>query len=405
MVALRELWGRRAVRNSVVIAALIVILLAATLCRGASVPAARVVRAPIVETLVVNGRVLAKSKSEIGSVQTGRVQTVAVEEGDRVIAGQLLVQLDDAEARAAAGEARGRLGQAEARLDQLLGKTGTVESEKLRQARARFENAERTWKRKQELHASGIAPQSDVDDAAEALSIARSAVDSAEAESSSVRGTDARLARASVDEARAALAAATTRVAQMRITAPAAGTIIDRLTEPGAVVRAGDKLLVMTLDSATQLIAEPDEKNLGSLRVGQTARASADAFPERSFEARVSYVAPSVDIQRGTIEVRFDVPTPPDYLRTDMTLSIEIESGNKPSALVVPSEALRGTTGAPKLLVVERGRAIERDVRTGARGAGLVEIADGVKEGDTVLLPNGPLAVGDRVRPKLRRDS
>lgn len=404
MDALRELWGRRAVRGGAVVVAVLAILLIFAFCRGESVPAARVVRKPIVETLVINGRVLARSKAEIGSVQTGRVRSVAVEEGDRVVAGQLLVQLDDDEANAALAEARGRLAQAEAKLEQLRVTTAPVGSETLRQARARLENAERSWERMRELHAGGIASKADLDAAAENVKIARSAVDAAVLEDSSSRGPDARIARAAVIEARASVDAAATRLSQTQLTAPAPGRVLSRAAEPGTVVRAGDRLIVMSIDTETQLIAQPDEKNLGSLRVGQVARVSADAYPAGTFDAEVIYVAPSVDVQRGTVDVRLRVADPPDYLKTDMTLSIEIETGRKASALVVPTEALRDAS-RPRVLIAERGRVSEKEVTVGIRGDGLAEIVSGLEEGDVVLLPGERrLASGDRVRPRIRKE-
>ncbi|MHB0972193.1 MAG: efflux RND transporter periplasmic adaptor subunit [Thermoanaerobaculia bacterium] len=403
MDALRELWGRKGVRGGAVVVAVLAILLIFAFCRGESVPAARAVRKPVVETLVINGRVLARSKAEIGSVQTGRVRSVLVEEGDRVVAGQLLVQLDDAEAAAAVAEARGRLAQSEAKLEQLRETTAPVGSETLRQARARLENAERNWERMRELHAGGIASKADLDAAAENVKIARSAVEAAGLEDSSSRGPDARIARAAVVEARGAVDAAVTRLAQTKITAPAPGRILARSAEPGTVVRAGDRLITMSIDTETQLIAQPDEKNLRSLRVGQKARVSADAYPDRQFEAVIIYVAPSIDVQRGTVDVRLRVANPPDYLKTDMTLSIEIETGRKASALVIPTEAVRDTS-RPRVLIAERGRVNEKEVTVGIRGDGLAEIVSGLEEGDIVLLPGErQFAPGDRVRPRIQR--
>jgi HlyD family secretion protein len=387
-----------------VVVAVLAILLIFAFCRGESVPAARVVPKPIVETLVINGRVLARSKAEIGSVQTGRVRSVAVEEGDRVVAGQLLVQLDDDEAKAALAEARGRLAQAEAKLEQLRVTTAPVGSENLRQARARLENAERSWERMRELHAGGIASKADLDAAAANVKIARSAVEASTLEDSSSRGPDARIARAAVIEARASVDAAATRLEQTQLTAPAPGRVLSRAAEPGTVVRAGDRLITMSIDTETQLIAQPDEKNLGSLREGQVARVSADAYPDRTFDAVVIYVAPSVDAQRGTVDVRFRVDNPPDYLKTDMTLSVEIETGRKASALVIPTEALRDVS-KPRVLTAEQGRVNEKEVAVGIRGDGLAEVVSGLAEGDVVLLPGERrLAPGDRVRPAIRKE-
>ena len=76
-------------------------------------------------------------------------------------------------------------------------------------------------------------------------------------------------------------------------------------------------LLTMAVDAAAQIVFSPDEKNLATIAVGQRARASADAFPRDAFDAEVAWIAPAVDPQRGSVEVRLRVPSPPPFLRPD----------------------------------------------------------------------------------------
>ena len=102
-----------------------------------------------------------------------------------------------------------------------------------------------------------------------------------------------------------------------------------RAVEPGDIVSPGKRLLVVNSSGETRLTAQIDEKNLPYLKIGQAARASSEAFPERSFAARLYYISPGVDITRGSVEARFRVPEPPDYLRADMTVSIDIGVARK----------------------------------------------------------------------------
>jgi HlyD family secretion protein len=168
------------------------------------------------------------------------------------------------------------------------------------------------------------------------------------------------------------------------------------------VVQPGRQVLSLTLDGATQLTAQVDEKNLALLAPGQAARARADAFPDLPFDARVATISPAVDPARGTVEVRLDVPAPPQFLRADMTISVNVEVGRKDAALVAPAEVVRDPTGAPWVLAIAGGRAERRPVRLGLRGDGLVEILGGLVAGDAVVAPGGPfVAPGDRLRPRL----
>jgi HlyD family secretion protein len=168
--------------------------------------------------------------------------------------------------------------------------------------------------------------------------------------------------------------------------------------EPGDVVQPGKTLVVLALASEALLLAQPDEKNLSSLRIGQKARASADAYPGKSFAAEVSWIAPGIDVTRGTVDVKLRVPDPPETLRTDMTLSIEIEVGRKKGALVVPAESVHDTGRRPWLLVDAGGRAERRDVALGLVGDGGAEVLSGVAEGEAVLRPAPGVAEGSRVR-------
>ena len=263
-------------------------------------------------------------------------------------------------------------------------------------------NTERRLQRVEALFQAGAVPQSDVDDARREADVARSRLRAAEvaARSTAAGGSGERVAVQDVAMARAALASAEARLRQTRVAAPAGGTILSRAVEPGDVVQPGKTLLVMELDAETLLLAQPDEKNLGQIRVGQKALASADAYPGRSFAAEVIYVAPGIDPERGTVDVKLRVPDPPEYLKTDMTLSIDIETARKPGALVVPLDSVRDAADQPWVLVVKDGRAVRRDVKLGLKGGSVAEILSGISEGDLVVRdPDAEPGARVRVRP------
>lgn len=360
--------------------------------RGRAVEAVRVERKDLLETLVVSGRVLARSKASLGSPVASRVHEVLFEEGDRVRAGQLLVRLDDREAAAAVAEAR-------ALLERTRGSDRRSAEEARAQAALRLELAERELARVAALRADGFVSERDTDDARKARDLARSelAAASSKAKAAAPGGEDERAAEA-------ALRAAEARLALLRVAAPEPGIVLVRSVEPGDVVSPGRTLVTVALDRETQLLAQPDERNLPSLRVGQKARASADAYPDRSFAAEVVSVAPGVDLSRGTVDVKLRVPDPPAELKTDMTLSVELEVGKRAKALVLPSEAVRDSSATPWVLVVRGRRAVRTPVRLGARGAGAVEVVEGLAEGDVVVRrPADGTKDGDRVRAVLPR--
>lgn len=371
---------------------------------GPAVAAVPVERREIVQKVVVSGRVLPTSRIPIGSMLAGVVTQVGVKEGDHVRPGDLLVQLDDTEARAAVALARAGLQQARARLGQLKHVTGPVAREAHRQADANLELARLSYERQALLHKKGSLPPAQLDEAKRALDVAQSQHEATETQAASAgpRGAEHRLALAAYAQAAASVAQAEVRVAESRITAVTQAVVLTRSAEPGELVQPGRTLMVLARDGETLLSVQPDEKNLAELRLGQPARASADAFPREAFAAAISYIAPSVDPQRGTIEVRLLVPQPPPYLKPDMTVSVNIEVGRRPDARVVPREAVQDlASSAPWVWRLDGGRAERRGVELGLRGEGHVEIVRGLQDGDRVLVPGGAnLRPGQRVRAK-----
>ncbi|MGA8892822.1 MAG: efflux RND transporter periplasmic adaptor subunit, partial [Anaeromyxobacteraceae bacterium] len=198
--------------------------------------------------------------------------------------------------------------------------------------------------------------------------------------------------------ARGAEQAAEARLDQTRIRSPSAGVVTERDVEPGDVVQPGRPLLVVARDGATQLSVLPDEKNLAWLRLGQAATASVDAFPDRTFPARVAYIAPAVDLSRGTVEVKLDVADPPPFLRPDMTVSVNVEVGRDPGAVTIASGAVRDAGTGPWALVVRDGRTVRQPVKLGMRGEGVVQVLSGLAPGEEVVLPASPVGAGTRVR-------
>ena len=369
--------------------------------RGPAVPVVSAARRPLVQRVVASGRVLPPSRIQLGSTLTTTVKAVRVDEGDRVKAGQLLVQLDDSAEQAALAQARGGVAQAQARLRQLRGVSSPVALESVRQAELTLRQSEDRYRRLQPLARRGAVSQADLDEATRAVELARSRQQAAAAQAAGTAraGSDSQIVLSGLEQARAAQDAAQARVDQARIVAPASAVVLLRQVEPGDIVQPGRVLLTLAREGETQLVFQPEEKNLGLLQLGQAALASADAFPEQRFAAVVSRIAPSVDAQRGTIEVRLRVPSPPPYLKPDMTVSVDVEVGRRAAALVIPAETIRDDPdGRLWVMVLQGGRAERRAVRLGLRGSGEVEVLEGLGQGEKVVLASAPVRAGQRAR-------
>jgi HlyD family secretion protein len=376
---------------------------AAPLLFGPQVKVYAVERRELVQTVVATGRVETPLRVDIGSQVTGVIAAIPVAEGQAVRRGQVLIELERGEAAAALEQARAAVGQAQARLLQVRQVGGPVAGQALRQAEVNLANARRQYQRNADLFARGFVGQAALDEAQRSLNVADSQAASArfQARSMGEDGSDVLMAKAALAQAQAAVQMARAKLGYTTIAAPADGVLIARAAERGDVAQPGKVLMVLSPNGRTQLVVDIDEKNIALLRVGQDALASADAYPAQRFGARLAYINPAVDPQRGSVEVKFDVAQPPPYLRQDMTVSVDVEVARRPNAVVVPTETLRDSAGsAPWVLKVVGRRLRRQPVTTGATGAGNTEIVAGLQPGDLVAPAAGAgLADGRRVRP------
>ncbi len=385
---LRVAWGYRKPIIIAVATLLVLNYFIIPLAFGPVVQVEAVRRADFVQSIVAAGHVEAPYRVNIGSQVTGVVVDVPVEQGQEVKAGDVLVVLDDREAKAAVVQTEGAVAQAEARLKQIRELVLPSARETLTQAQATLVNAQATFDRAEKLARDGVGTRVVLEDATRALAIARAQVRSAELQvyTNSEGGSDYVLAETQLRQARAALSTAQSRLSYTVIKAPRDGVLISRDVERGNVVQPTNVLMRLSPFGKTQLVVLIDEKNLGLLALGQKALASADAYPKERFPAVVSLINPGVDLQRASVEVKLSVDKPPSYLRQDMTVSVDIETTRHPAALVVPAATVRDVAkGAPWVLKVKGLKAVAQPVKLGLVSGGNAEVLEGLDEGDLVV--------------------
>ena len=337
----------------------------------------------VVSALAVVGRVRASARAELGASLGATVREVRVREGESVASGDVLIVLEDREARAAVSEAEAALAE-----------TRATSAQSISEAQREADLAARDLERIQTVFGEGGLTQQRVDQAVQRAADATSRLEALQVSLSANDGVPV-----SVRRSLANLEAARARLDLTRIRAPAAGVVLSRQVEPGDAVAPGRVLLQVAFDGPTELVAYPGEENLAVLRPGLAATVSADAFPDVTFAAVLATVAPAVDPAQGTVEVRLRVPEPPDYLRPDMTVSINVETGRVEGASVLPDDVVQGlATDEPWVGVIVDGRFERRAVQLGFRGGGWVEIVSGVQAGEGVVADAQGLSEGDRVR-------
>ena len=356
----------------------------------------------MVQTIVASGRVESPHRINISAQITATVSEVPVTEGQFVKQGQALIRLEHQEAESALKQARASEQQAQTQLRQLRELKAPVAEQTELQAQAHLMNARNNLARSMELFEKGFIGAAAKDDAVRTFEIAQSQLQINQRQTASLQsgGSEIALAEAALQQARAAVSAASARLQYSTIQAPKSGTLIDRKIETGDGVQPGKLLMVLSPQGTTQLVLHIDEKNIKWLRLNQKAIASSDAFPDQKFQAELTYINPKVDPQRGSVEIKLNVLQPPANLKQDMTVSVDIETTRIENTVLIPLSAVHDiSTPAPWAFVFQDGLAHKQALSLGLVSQGVAQVFSGLKPGDRVVSTQAPrVREGSRIR-------
>ncbi len=356
------------------------------------------------QSVVASGRIIWPQRISVASEIIGRVSAIPVIEGQQVSRDQLLIQLEDKDELASLAALAAATNLAQSKLRQQRELTLPAAEENLIQAQINVLQTGKQHVRMQQLIGEHFISAEELETAAHNLNLARSHLATAELTltSNQKNGSETAQVLFALEQSKANVQLAKIKLAQDSLRAPAAGTLISRSVEVGDMVQPGKVLMVLAAQGETQLEVQIDEKNLAKIALGQVALGSADAFSERRFSAEVSYINPGIDPLRGSIEIKLRVPNPPEYLRQDMTVSVDIETAKRTNALIIPTAALRDASGErPWVLVVRNHYTVHQDVKIGLRGDDSIEILSGIRAGEGLILPSlGLIKADQHVRVK-----
>lgn len=355
----------------------------------------------LVERLVVTGTVEPVERSQLSAQVPGRVLSVSLREGERFEEGDILVELDTQEAQASLRQAEAALDQARARLAAVTDQTAPAAVQDVEDATLLYEGAQQELERARQLVSAGVESEALLDQRQREFERAEVALERARTamEEASPRGSAVAEATAAIRQAEAGRALAQVNLANHTVRAPFDGMILSRQVERGQTVQPGGLLFSVAAKGPLEVRIDPDEQEVSNLEPGQSAQVVADAFADQPMEARLDRIDPAADRERATVTAFLElVDEPPAGLRTDMTLSVDIELRRQPEALVLPLRALRGrATDEPYVLIADDGTARRLSVSIGLVGDDDVEITDGLSTSEPVII-TADVAAGDGIR-------
>ena len=333
------------------------------------------------------GDIVPQAQVTVYSKVQGWVERINVREGDRVKAGDVLVTLDFREAEATVAQAKASLEAASARLKQVIATSEEAVQSQIQQTKANLELAESDLKRAQELHQKNFIARQQLDEARTKYNVAKANYDLAQ---NSLRQrtweNDIALAEAQVQLAKASLELNRAQLANLKILSPMDGGITKRFVDPGTMVKDTTPILTLMDLGEMKMVVNVIEKEFILLQKGQPVTVTVTAFPNRAFPGRISVITPALELQSRTAEIQISIPNPGYVLNPGMFGRAEILLRSDPKATLIPIQALVSKGGRDFVYVVKDGKALARTVQKGLIKDTFVEIIQGVKAGEKVVI-------------------
>lgn len=360
----------------------------------------------ISNSISTNGKVEPIHGFEAHAPLPGTIKEVLVAEGAHVKTGQLLLMLDDTQARSDLASAQTRLKAAQEKYANLLA-GGNPQQVLLRKADLQKTIVDRNFAKRQfealeRLQQRGAA-------SADEVAAARDRLVRAQADLAQLR-TQVRYspleqahAQAEVEDSKANVQLAEQTLRECNVRAPFDGAVYFLPVRTGTYVKAGDLLLQEANLSQLRVLAFVDEPEIGHLAIGQTVRITWDALPSRSWQGTVATL-PSTVVNRGARvvgEIFCTVDNSEHLLLPNVDVNITIIANSNQNALTVPREAVHEDSSHNYVYVVQDGRLQRRDVKLGISNLTRVEILAGLSEKDVIAVQSyspSPMAQGVDVK-------
>ncbi len=339
---------------------------------------------PLAVVYRASGTVRGRNTAILTSRTMGTVRAVRVRSGDRVTAGQLLVELEANDVRASVARAR-------AGLDQSAEAKAEAENA-LEAARAAAKVARSTYDRMGSLLKDNAIPEQQYDEAEARFRGAAAQELMAQAR---VRSLSSR-----IDEAKAGLGEAQITLGYADIVAPFAGRVVERRVDPGTLASPGMALLVLVDEGTLRVEAAVEESHLDDVKVGDDASVEIQTLA-KPLVGKVGEIVPSVDVASRTFLVKIDLSSDAGSLRPGTFARVGFQVGARPR-LVVPTTALTSFGALDRVFVVEGGYARLRMITRGEEQGPWTEILSGLSATEAVVAAP-PTGLRDGTPVEVRR--
>jgi multidrug efflux pump subunit AcrA (membrane-fusion protein) len=357
-----------------------------------TVDVAPVLLSQIQQTIRADGLLYPRQQAAIVPKVSAPIKRSAVQRGAKVRAGQLLLELENADLAGAATESRAAYNLAETTYETTAKATVPEEVQKAeldaKAAKDTLDAAQAVFDNRTRLHREGAIAQKDVNDSQAALSQARSTYETARKKADDLQGftrdQELKAATAQREQAKGRNESAQAQLSYSRITSPIDGVVTDLPYYPGEMPPSGQP--IVTVMDVSKVIARThiSQAEAAELKVGDPATLiGPKSVP---IDAKVTQISPALDATNTTVEVWVEADNADGRLRPGSSLRVEMIAKTVPNALVIPQKAVlsspQGTTYA--MVIDNDNKPHLRKIQVGIRDAGMVQIHDGLTSGQRV---------------------
>jgi len=327
----------------------------------------------------VVGTLAAREEVVVSAEVDGRVARLVHDLGDRVSAGEALIELDGEKLQYRAEAQRAALDQARAR----YGASGDGELPPLDQVpvvvstSAQMADAQQQLERAKNLSAQNLLARSDLDTAQTRYNTAKAAHDAALA--------SARQLRADIETQSSSLRLAQRNLRDAVIRAPFDGYVAERLVSQGQYVQPQAPVMRIVRLQPLKITAEVPEKFAPWIQTGRELSVRVDAYPAQLFAGRVVRISPAVNLRSRAFAIEGEVPNADGRLKPGTFARVQISTDHVDRAVTIPAAAVQSRYGTNRVFLVQNGQLAGKEIVLGDRLGDRVEVAQGLEAGTTIV--------------------
>ena len=365
---------------------------------------------PIPTYFEATGNLASDESTDVAPAVAGKIAEVNFDIGSFVTKGSVLVRLDPRDPQIRLEQAKdqvvqqqkayeqavAQVRQAQARLDVKDGERFNIETfSQVKSTKANLELAEKELARAERLFATGDVSKSTVDQRRSTRDALLGTLDEARS-TAAVAVKSIETAQAQASAAKVAIATAQTQVASAQkalndttILSPISGYVSERVADPGEYISPSapnTKIATIVRTSPLRLKIDVPEQSIGKVGTGQGISLQVTAYPDRNFAGTVVRMSPGLNTAARTLTVEAEVPNSDGMLKPGQFATVRITQSKPENAVMVPASAIKAEGDINRLYIIKDGVAHEQIVQVGLLEDNMIQVKNGVAEGDVVAI-------------------